>query len=139
MLKRCYTVIETLLYREVSTGPVTRSLAPLTHLLAPHCSLGSRAPLRSFSWESYIFISNFQGVLNHSVLLCCHSKLKPLSLLNLESIGPFAHSLAPLNHSLSHSFIHSLIMLPTVQLMTNRNFSNYVYEMNASISYGFYS
>ena len=35
-----------------STGPVarpfTRSLALLTHWLAPHCSLRSRAPLRSF-------------------------------------------------------------------------------------------
>ena len=36
----------------VSTGPLTcpfaRSLAPLTHLLAPPCLLCSRAPLRSF-------------------------------------------------------------------------------------------
>ena len=47
--------------REVGTGPFAppfpRSLAPLTHLLALHCSLRSRAPLRSFtrslrsSWE----------------------------------------------------------------------------------------
>ena len=39
--------------RGVSTGPfarpLARSLAPLTHLLAPHCSLCSRAPLRSFA------------------------------------------------------------------------------------------
>ena len=36
--------------RDVSTGPfrIARSLAPLTHSLAPHCSLRSRAPLRSF-------------------------------------------------------------------------------------------
>ena len=37
--------------RDVSTGPLAcpfaRSLAPLTRLLAPHCSLRSRAPLRS--------------------------------------------------------------------------------------------
>ena len=37
--------------RDVSTGPLTRpfahSLAPLTHLLAPDCLLGSRPPLRS--------------------------------------------------------------------------------------------
>ena len=37
--------------RDVSTGPLARqlarSLAPLTHLLARHCSLRSRAPLRS--------------------------------------------------------------------------------------------
>ena len=37
--------------RDVSTGPLARplarSLAPLTHSLAPHCSLHSRAPLRS--------------------------------------------------------------------------------------------
>ena len=36
----------------LSTGsfapPLTRSLTPLTHSLAPHCSLRSRAPLRSF-------------------------------------------------------------------------------------------
>ena len=36
---------------EVSTGPLARpfarSLAPLTHLLAPDCSLRSRPPLRS--------------------------------------------------------------------------------------------
>ena len=36
---------------DVSAGPLarplTRSLAPLTRLLAPHCSLCSRAPLRS--------------------------------------------------------------------------------------------
>ena len=36
-----------------STGPfarsLARSLAPLTHSLAPHCSLCSRAPLRSFA------------------------------------------------------------------------------------------
>ena len=52
----------------LSTGtfapPLTRSLTPLTHLLAPHCSLPSRAPLRSFirslahslpsSWEKYL-------------------------------------------------------------------------------------
>ena len=35
-----------------STGsfapPLARSLAPLTHSLAPHCSLRSRAPLRPF-------------------------------------------------------------------------------------------
>ena len=31
----------------VSTGPIARSLAPLTHSLAPHCSHRSRAPLRS--------------------------------------------------------------------------------------------
>ena len=30
-------------------SPFTRSLAPLTHSLAPHCSLRSRAPLRSFA------------------------------------------------------------------------------------------
>ena len=30
------------------TRPLTRSLAPLTHSLAAHCSLRSRAPLRSF-------------------------------------------------------------------------------------------
>ena len=34
--------------RNVSTGPFTRSLAPLTHLLAPHNWLCSRALLRSF-------------------------------------------------------------------------------------------
>ena len=38
--------------RDVSNGPfacpLTRSLTPLTHSLAPHCSLRSRAPLRSF-------------------------------------------------------------------------------------------
>ena len=37
--------------RDVSTGPLScpipRSLAPLTHLLAPDCSLRSRPPLRS--------------------------------------------------------------------------------------------
>ena len=37
---------------DVSTGPLARpfarSLAPLTHSLAPYCSLRSRAPLRSF-------------------------------------------------------------------------------------------
>merc|ERR1712198_723910 len=37
----------------VSTGPIARplasSLAPLTHSLVPHCSLRSRAPLRSFA------------------------------------------------------------------------------------------
>ena len=37
--------------RDVSTGPLACpfacSLAPLTRLLAPHCSLRSRAPLRS--------------------------------------------------------------------------------------------
>ena len=32
----------------LSTGPLTRPLAPLTHSLALHCSLRSRAPLRSF-------------------------------------------------------------------------------------------
>ena len=38
--------------RDVSTGPLARpfahSLALLTHLLTPHLSLRSRAPLRSF-------------------------------------------------------------------------------------------
>ena len=29
--------------------PLARSLAPFTHLLAPHCSLGLRASLRSFA------------------------------------------------------------------------------------------
>ena len=39
--------------RDVSTGPLARtfarSLAPLTHLLAPDCSLCSRPPLRSLA------------------------------------------------------------------------------------------
>ena len=38
---------------DVSTGPLARpfarSLAPLTHSLAPDCSLRSRPPLRSFA------------------------------------------------------------------------------------------
>ena len=33
--------------RDVSTGPLTRPLAPLTRSLAPDCSLRSRPPLRS--------------------------------------------------------------------------------------------
>ena len=38
---------------QLSTGPfarpLARSLAPLTHSLAPHCLLRSRAPLRSIA------------------------------------------------------------------------------------------
>ena len=35
--------------QDVSTGPLARSLTALTHLLVSHCSLCSRAPLRSLA------------------------------------------------------------------------------------------
>ena len=68
--------------RDVRTGPLAcpfaRSLAPLTHSLAPPCLLCLRAPLRSFvcSLAHYahyqargkvgIFMSQNQAVLNHT-------------------------------------------------------------------------
>ena len=67
---------------DCSTGPLARpfarSLAPLTGLLAPDCSLRSRPPLRSLvrslahfartahSWESEFLMSQNDLVLSHS-------------------------------------------------------------------------
>ena len=67
--------------RDVSTGPLARpfarSLAPLTHSLAPDYSLRSRPPLRSLirslrslcslprSWESEFLMSQNDLVLSH--------------------------------------------------------------------------
>ena len=69
--------------RNRSTGPIAslfaRSLAPLTHSLAPHCSLRSRAP-RAHSFTRSVTHSRFYGkvddpmsqndlVLSHSALV----------------------------------------------------------------------
>ena len=72
--------------RDVSAGPLAcplaRSLAPLTHWLAPYCSLRSRAPLRSLvrsvarsltrsqaRGTVKIVMSQFQAALNHSTVV----------------------------------------------------------------------
>ena len=52
--------------------PLTSSLAPVTHSLAPDCSLHTARFARLLthslpsSWDNGIFLSNFQCVLNHS-------------------------------------------------------------------------
>ena len=62
-----------------------------THLLAPHCLLCLRAPLRSLvcllahsllgSWDSAIFFSNIQSVLKHCALIILKIKLwEPMEL-----------------------------------------------------------
>ena len=57
---------------ELLASPFARSLAPLTRLLAPDCSLYSRPPLRSLvrslprSWDSELLMSQNDLVLSHS-------------------------------------------------------------------------
>ena len=66
--------------RELITGPIAcpfpRSLGPLTHLLDPHCSLCSRAPLRSFVCS-----------LAYSLTIELMEK-KKISRLKLQADGP---------------------------------------------------
>ena len=61
--------------QDVSTGPLAcsfaRSLAPLTHSLAPHYSLCSRAPLRSFvRLLTHFAHSRAHGIVNDLMAIC---------------------------------------------------------------------
>ena len=90
--------------KDVGTGPLAclfgRSLAPLTHSLAPPCSLCSCAPLRSFICSLAHFahsqargkmsdlMSQYHIVLNHSAavttanttITITHTKLKKIAI-----------------------------------------------------------
>ena len=77
--------------RDVSAEPLAHPFAclltPLTHSLAPYCSLLSLARSLPSSWESVTFMSENQAVLNHSVP---HSQiLRHSRMAHLRALAPF--------------------------------------------------
>ena len=122
--------------------PLIHLLAPLTHSLAPHCSLRSRAAafVRSLVGQWNIFVQ---------FSMCPESQWNDYEI-DAQSTGPFtrllARSLALHTRSLSphcslcsrallRSFVHSLTRPFTCFRAHGKKV--FVYELNASISSSF--
>ena len=134
--------------KSVLAHPLTRLLAPLIHLLAPHCSLRSHATafVRSLT---HPFAPEHVGHWNIVCPMCPQSQWNDYEI-NAKSTGPFTHplarSLTPHTHSLSpHCSLRSRAPLRSFVRSLARPFTRsrahgkevFVYELNASISCSF--